>query len=72
MSEPVTMEHLLTHTTGFDYVDPRPEDIHYQDNDYTMLKDYVEDNMPTVVRKPGIHIHMIILLLCFKGILFKI
>ncbi|ACO29070.1 beta-lactamase family protein [Bacillus cereus] len=53
MSEPVTMEHLLTHTTGFDYVDPRPEDIHYQDNDYTMLKDYVEDNMPTVVRKPG-------------------
>ncbi|EJQ22273.1 hypothetical protein IE9_05165 [Bacillus cereus BAG4X12-1] len=53
MSEPVTMEHLLTHTTGFDYVDPRPEDIHYQDNDYTMLKDYVEENMPTVVRKPG-------------------
>ncbi|MGR5908186.1 serine hydrolase domain-containing protein [Bacillus paranthracis] len=47
------MEHLLTHTTGFDYVDPRPEDIHYQENDYTMLKDYVEDNMPTVVRKPG-------------------
>ncbi|WP_309242214.1 serine hydrolase [Bacillus cereus group sp. BfR-BA-01319] len=53
MGEPVTMEHLLTHTTGFDYVDPRPEDIHYQDNDYTMLKDYAEDNMPTVVRKPG-------------------
>lgn len=53
MDEPVTMEHLLTHTTGFDYVDPRPEDIHYQENDYTMLKDYVEDNMPTVVRKPG-------------------
>ncbi|MGN4818855.1 serine hydrolase [Bacillus cereus group sp. MYBK139-2] len=53
MSEPVTMEYLLTHTTGFDYVDPRPEDIHYQDNDYTMLKDYVEGNMPTVVRKPG-------------------
>nr|WP_257207136.1 beta-lactamase family protein [Bacillus thuringiensis] len=53
MGEPVTMEHLLTHTTGFDYVDPRPEDIHYQENDYTMLKDYVADNMPTVVRKPG-------------------
>lgn len=53
MGEPVTMEHLLSHTTGFDYVDPRPEDIHYQENDYTMLKDYVEDNMPTVVRKPG-------------------
>ncbi|WP_157418270.1 MULTISPECIES: serine hydrolase [Bacillus cereus group] len=53
MGEPVTMEHLLTHTTGFDYVDPRPEDIHYQENDYTMLKDYVEDNMPAVVRKPG-------------------
>ncbi|PEY29843.1 penicillin-binding protein [Bacillus anthracis] len=53
MGEPVTMEHLLTHTTGFDYVDPRPEDIHYQENDYTMIKDYVEDNMPTVVRKPG-------------------
>ncbi|PFK30536.1 penicillin-binding protein [Bacillus cereus] len=53
MGEPVTMDHLLTHTTGFDYVDPRPEDIHYQENDYTMLKDYVEDNMPTVVRKPG-------------------
>ncbi|PFL80051.1 serine hydrolase [Bacillus cereus] len=53
MGEPVTMEHLLSHTAGFDYVDPRPEDIHYQENDYTMLKDYVEDNMPTVVRKPG-------------------
>ncbi|MDA2169399.1 beta-lactamase family protein [Bacillus cereus] len=53
MGEPVTMEHLLTHTTGFDYVDPRPQDIHYQENDYTMLKEYVEDNMPTVVRKPG-------------------
>ncbi|MDA1909354.1 beta-lactamase family protein [Bacillus cereus] len=53
MGEPVTMEHLLTHTTGFDYVDPRPQDIHYQENNYTMLKEYVEDNMPTVVRKPG-------------------
>ncbi|MCU0097648.1 hypothetical protein AAHB51_29780 [Bacillus cereus] len=36
-----------------DYVDPRPLYIHYQDNEYTMLRDYVEENMPTAVRKPG-------------------
>ncbi|WJE55684.1 beta-lactamase family protein (plasmid) [Bacillus cereus] len=53
VGEPVTMKHLLTHTTGFDDVDPRPGDIHDQVNDYTKLKDYVEENMPTVVRKPG-------------------
>ncbi|MDM5189003.1 beta-lactamase family protein [Bacillus sp. DX4.1] len=52
-SEPVTMENLLTHTTGFDYVDPRPDDIHGNINQYTRLQDYVEKNMPAVVRKPG-------------------
>ncbi|MDM5155308.1 beta-lactamase family protein [Bacillus sp. DX1.1] len=52
-SEPVTMENLLTHTTGFDYVDPRPDDIHENINQYTRLQDYVEKNMPAVVRKPG-------------------
>ncbi|KYG25977.1 penicillin-binding protein [Bacillus gaemokensis] len=52
-NEPVTMKHLLTHTTGFDYVDPRPDDINNHLNDYTRLKDYVKENMPTVVRKPG-------------------
>ncbi|GMR69106.1 MULTISPECIES: hypothetical protein [Bacillus] len=47
------LEHLLIHTSGGDYVDPRPLYIHYQDNEYTMLRDYVEENMPTAVRKPG-------------------
>ena len=51
---PLTMEHLLTHTTGFDVVDPPPGDMITGDlNAVTALKDYVVKTMPTVVHKPG-------------------
>lgn len=48
---PLTMKHLLTHTTGFDFTDTlesaqhRPEPL--------PLDKYVKENMSTVIRKPG-------------------
>ncbi|MCP1305686.1 serine hydrolase [Paenibacillus tyrfis] len=51
--EPVTMKHLLTHTTGFDFTEPKPGDISPDLDRYVPLKDYIAENMPTVVRKPG-------------------
>ncbi|WP_049895162.1 serine hydrolase [Paenibacillus antibioticophila] len=44
---PLTLKHLMTHTTGFDNADSLGSDKAY------MLKDYLKDMMPTVVRKPG-------------------
>ncbi|MCP1356379.1 beta-lactamase family protein [Aneurinibacillus migulanus] len=47
----LTMKHLLTHTTGFDFTDTlesaqhRPEPL--------PLDKYVKENMSTVIRKPG-------------------
>lgn len=51
---PVTMEHLLTHTTGFDIVDPPVGDSMSDDlSEEVKLTDYVKNWMPTVTRKPG-------------------
>lgn len=50
---PVTVEHLLTHTTGFEIRDPKPEDLHRDFSKNVSIEDYVHDNMPPVVRKPG-------------------
>ena len=51
---PLTMEHLLTHTTGFDLVDPPPGDMITGDlSAVTPLKDYIIKTMPTVIHKPG-------------------
>ncbi|MBP1994464.1 beta-lactamase family protein [Paenibacillus eucommiae] len=52
-STPVTVEHLLTHTTGFEIRDPEPEDIHNDFEKFVEIEDYVRDHMPPVVRKPG-------------------
>lgn len=53
-TSPVTMEHLLTHTTGFDIVDPPVGDSMSDDlSTEVKLKDYVKSWMPTVTRKPG-------------------
>ncbi|MCY7482977.1 beta-lactamase family protein [Paenibacillus alvei] len=43
----LTAEHLMTHTSGFDY--PEASD----DLSITSNADYVRKHMPTVVRKPG-------------------
>ncbi|WP_458125726.1 serine hydrolase [Paenibacillus sp. Z3-2] len=51
--KPVTVEHLLTHTTGFEIRDPQPEDIHDDFDKYIAMEDYAQQHMPPVVREPG-------------------
>jgi len=51
--EPVRVEHLLTHQSGFEVRDPRKEDLHADFERYTPIEDYVKTHMPPVVRKPG-------------------
>ncbi|MFD0588628.1 serine hydrolase [Paenibacillus sp. GCM10027627] len=51
--KPVTIEHLLTHTTGFEIRDPKPGDIHNDFEKVVDIDDYVRENMPPVVREPG-------------------
>lgn len=50
---PVTIAHLLTHTTGFEVQDPNPSDIHTELDRYVSIEDYVRNHMPSVVREPG-------------------
>lgn len=52
-AKPVTIEHLLTHTTGFEIRDPKQEDLHSDFEKVVELDDYVRANMPPVVREPG-------------------
>lgn len=51
--KPVTIEHLLTHTTGFEIKDPKPEDLNADFEKVVEIDDYVRENMPSVVREPG-------------------
>ncbi|GIO85653.1 hypothetical protein J25TS5_25850 [Paenibacillus faecis] len=44
---PLTMKHLLTHTTGYDYTEGSAA------ANRTSLESYVKENIPTVIRKPG-------------------
>ncbi|WP_379141267.1 serine hydrolase [Paenibacillus sp. sgz500992] len=50
---PVTVEDLLTHTTGFRIQDPQPEDINDDFGTKVSIEDYVLQHMPPVVREPG-------------------
>ncbi|WP_254075343.1 beta-lactamase family protein [Paenibacillus tritici] len=50
---PVTVENLLTHTTGFRIQDPQPEDINDNFTAKVSIEDYVVKHMPPVVREPG-------------------
>ncbi|MBR2567075.1 MAG: serine hydrolase [Paenibacillus sp.] len=50
---PVTVENLLTHTTGFEIRDPQPDDLHTDPDKYITMQDYAKEHMPPVVRKPG-------------------
>jgi len=51
---PVTIAHLLSHTTGFDNVmDIRPGDIYTNLDEYYDLESYIKESMPRTVRKPG-------------------
>ncbi|MDT9721273.1 beta-lactamase family protein [Paenibacillus sp. ClWae2A] len=51
--KPVTVENLLTHTTGFEIRDPQQEDIHTDFDKYIAMEDYARQHMPPVVREPG-------------------
>ncbi|MEK4109934.1 D-alanyl-D-alanine-carboxypeptidase/D-alanyl-D-alanine-endopeptidase [Paenibacillus sp. DS2363] len=51
--KPVTVENLLTHTTGFEIRDPQQEDIHTDFDKYIAMEDYAKQHMPPVVREPG-------------------
>ncbi|GGF98057.1 hypothetical protein GCM10010912_48490 [Paenibacillus albidus] len=46
----LTMDHLLTHTTGFDYSDP-PSSVNRGSN--IALSTFVEQYVPNIVRNPG-------------------
>lgn len=51
---PVTIAHLLTHTTGFEgTADLRPGDIYTNLEEYYDLESYVKESVPETVRKPG-------------------
>ncbi|AIQ47460.1 penicillin-binding protein [Paenibacillus sp. FSL R7-0273] len=50
---PVTVEHLLTHTSGFLTSDSRLEMISYDFENKMTIEDYVHQHMPSVVREPG-------------------
>ncbi|MFC4103211.1 serine hydrolase [Paenibacillus xanthanilyticus] len=49
---PVTVEHLLTHTTGFEFTDSGM-DANPVASKPLSLSEFVQRNAPTVVRKPG-------------------
>ncbi|MFB8372648.1 serine hydrolase [Paenibacillus taichungensis] len=51
--KPVTVENLLTHTTGFEIRDPQQEDIHDDFDKSVSMEDYAKLHMPPVVREPG-------------------
>ncbi|MBM6382729.1 MAG: serine hydrolase [Paenibacillus sp.] len=51
--KPVTVENLLTHTTGFEIRDPQQEDIHTDFDKTVSMEDYAQQHMPPVVREPG-------------------
>jgi len=51
--EPVTVAHLLTHTSGFEVRDPKSGDLHQDFERYVSIGEYAKANMPPVVRMPG-------------------
>ncbi|MDN4524030.1 beta-lactamase family protein [Fictibacillus fluitans] len=52
-TEPVQVKNLLLHNTGFESRDPNIDDIHGDLKTYYPLKQYIKNNFPPVVRKPG-------------------
>lgn len=51
--KPITVEHLLTHTTGFDYTDSDSVPPQFIKNGEVSLADFIQANAPKVVRLPG-------------------
>lgn len=49
----LTVEHLLTHTAGFDYADIRPDDLQFDLSKHVTIREFVERHLPSVVRTPG-------------------
>lgn len=51
--EPVRVKNLLLHNTGFEPREVKMDDIHGDFETYYPLEDYVKENFPPVIRKPG-------------------
>lgn len=51
--EPVRVKHLILHNTGFEPREVKVDDIHTDFETYYPLEDYVKENFPPVIRKPG-------------------
>lgn len=51
--QPVTMRHLLSHTSGFEIRDPDPSHFHEDFDLFVEIEDFVRAVMPPVVREPG-------------------
>ncbi|AWB44540.1 hypothetical protein DCC85_10080 [Paenibacillus sp. CAA11] len=50
---PLTLKHLMTHTSGFDYTDGVSGAAAFGLEKKYPLEQYVKDYLPTIVRKPG-------------------
>ncbi|WP_421617512.1 serine hydrolase [Brevibacillus sp. TJ4] len=50
---PVTVEHLLTHRSGFEIRDPQPGDLHVDFSKQVSIEAFAKEHMPPVVREPG-------------------
>ncbi len=50
---PVTVEHLLTHTTGFEKGDAQSEVVNYDFDTIVEIEDFAKANLPAVTREPG-------------------
>lgn len=51
--KPVTVHHLLTHTSGFEYLSNSEEDFRQDLNSYVSIADYLKGQTIKVVREPG-------------------
>lgn len=51
--EPVRVKHLILHNTGFEQREVKVDDIHMDFETYYPLENYVKENFPPVIRKPG-------------------
>ncbi|BCJ93816.1 hypothetical protein acsn021_13850 [Anaerocolumna cellulosilytica] len=52
-AEPVTIHHLLTHTSGFQVTTETMQDIYEDLSTFISLKEYIDKNKPPVIREPG-------------------
>ncbi|MCX7569721.1 beta-lactamase family protein [Tumebacillus sp. DT12] len=52
-NQPITMHHLLTHTTGWQGIEPTPDQLSADPDQEYLLADHIKSKEPKVVRLPG-------------------